>query len=507
MTTKTKSTPEGIRALLAIGPERLGLELKRKSFVDWLDVVYIQEPPKIGDTAESPTIKMVQWTHLIEIATLLGISLLITILKARQIGVSWLLAAYALWTALYHEGAVVLLLSRGEKEAIIFLGKVKTIYKFLPMALQESVGQDSNTEFTFPGMKSKISALASTEHAGRSETASLVIQDEADFHPWLDANYSAIKPTIDAGGQLIMASTTNKLRMRSLFKQIFKGSPANGWARRFFGWGVRPGRTIEWYNYVKTNAPETAKMSPELYMEQEYPTTAEEALSPSRVLSAFDLSILKLMMEDVKAPFKNLPGAPDLASIFQTYAVGKRYAAFTDTSHGTQNDAAATTIMDMRTGAIVADIFSSLVGPDELALQSAKLLKLYEYPLWAIEDNDWGVLTIARAQDLGYPNLFKDPDRNDQVGWHTDERSRYVLWGELIEAVKSRQITVFNTDGLAQFFDVIRNPLKGGRIEAQEGSHDDYPFATGGVWQMRKHVYLSSGKSVSIPVAWSVADA
>jgi len=41
-------------------------------------------------------------------------------------------------------------------------------------------------------------------------------------------------------------------------------------------------------------------------------------------------------------------------------------------------------------------------------------------------------------------------------------------------------------DGLSQFFTVIRNPDKRGRIEAQSGTHDDYPMAVGIAWQLRQ---------------------
>ena len=41
----------------------------------------------------------------------------IVILKARQLGVSWLVAGYALWTVLFSAGAKVLMLSQGEEEA------------------------------------------------------------------------------------------------------------------------------------------------------------------------------------------------------------------------------------------------------------------------------------------------------------------------------------------------------------------------------------------------------
>jgi hypothetical protein len=459
--------------------------LATRNFEDFLDYVRILEPPP-----GRGVIPFEKWPHLVETIDILDDERLLVILKARQVGISWLLAAYALWTAIYHRGAVVLELSQTEKVATALLGKCKTILSLLPPHLQTQVGQDSLTEMSFPDMQSKITALPSTESAGRSETATLVIQDEADYHAYLEANYAAVKPTIDAGGQLIMASTSNKRVATSLFKELYRGAPENGWKGQFIGWSARPGRDDGWLQGIRDNVPATLDMNPDLYMEQEYPATADEALAPSRVLSAFDPDILKLMQDDVRKPISKLGSA----NIYQRYAVGKKYAAGTDTSHGTGGDDAVTVIVDIMTGYVVADIQSSVMSPEDLAFQSVKLLEAYQNPIWAIEDNDWGIVTIRKAEELEYKQLYERA--NNKVGWHTDERTRTVLWGDLIEAINSRLLAIPSTNGLSQFVSVIRNPDKGGRIEAMSGTHDDYPMAVGIAWQMRNEAWNNSNKTL-----------
>jgi hypothetical protein len=69
-----------------------------------------------------------------------------------------------------------------------------------------------------------------------------------------------------------------------------------------------------------------------------------------------------------------------------------------------------------------------------------------------------------------------------------------MLWGELIEAIRERLITIPSRNGLNQFVSVIRNPDKDGRIEAMVGTHDDYPMAVGLAWQMRKEAYHQNSK-------------
>ena len=54
------------------------------------------------------------------------------ILKARQIGFSTLIAAYAFWLTFFYSDRSVLMLSRTEREAIKLLTKAKYGYQFLP---------------------------------------------------------------------------------------------------------------------------------------------------------------------------------------------------------------------------------------------------------------------------------------------------------------------------------------------------------------------------------------
>ncbi len=492
--------------------EHIDRELARRSFPDFLKFVKILEPTtpfKAGGI-----VQFEMWDYLVAFCEeLVGKPdgnpdkppdhpdnighLLLIILKSRQLGFSWTLAAYALWTAQFKPAANVLMLSQGALESVILLAKSRTIWENLPKYLQIPVGRDNDNTMEFPSEKSKITALPSTEKAGRSETATLVIQDEAEHHEYLDLNYAAIKPTIDAGGQFIQCSTVLKKRPASLFKAIFRNAPKNGFRALFYGWMCRPGRDKKWYNKVKAEAPTAEGITPDLYMEQEYPATAEEALRPSRVMAAFDQDALDDMQNDVKRPVETRNG---VVNIYQKPRVGRRYAAGSDTSHGVGQDYSVTVIVDVESGYVAADVFSNSLEPELFAFQSVQLLKDYYDPTWAIEDNEWGILTIRKAQDLRYPRLYEPTNHRGEptgkVGHHTGGNNRSTVWGELIEAVRDRVFIVPSQQGLAQFETVIRNYEKDGRIEGMVGTNDDYPMACAIAWQMRKEAYRGRAMKV-----------
>ena len=488
-------------------------ELGRRSFTYFLEHVRILEPPSA--TSRGGIIEFEMWEHMKEAAMLLAgkgnqqvpedepetpefirQKRLLNVLKSRQLGWSWILAAYAVWRAQFQEGSNILVFSQGQLESVAFLNKCKTIHENLPKHMKNPLGRSNDTLMQFTRMKSKITALPSTENAGRGETASLVIQDEADFHENLDLNYAAIKPTIDAGGQLVQVSTVNKKKAGTLFKEIHRNAPTNGFHAVFHGWKSRPDRDDAWYARVKAEAPTSDGMSPELYMEQEHPATAAEALAPSKHMAAFDSEALESMREnDAKEPVET---RNNITNIYQKPSVGKRYAAGSDTSHGVGADYSVTAVVDVETGYVVADVYSNTITPEMFAQESVNLLKDYNSPVWAIEDNDWGELTVAKAKELRYPRLYERRNSSGQpsgkAGWRTDSRSRPILWGELIEAVRERLVTIPSKDGLNQFTSVIRNPDKDGRIEGMVGTHDDYPMAVGLAWQMRKEAYRQASK-------------
>jgi len=246
----------------------------------------------------------------------------------------------------------------------------------------------------------------------------------------------------------------------------------------FYGWDVRPGRDEAWYNKQKANADD------ESHFTHEYPSSADEALAPPKSLAAFNHEVLNLMRRDCMEPVEVMPlwGETVFANIYRDYEPGKKYAAGTDTAHGGGGDDAATTILETDTGCVVADILSNQIEPQQLAMASMDLLHRYGNPIWGIEDNDWGILTISTAQDMSYPHLFSRAD--GKVGWHTSDSarldgSRFLLWGNLVAQTRIRGLTVYRAEGLSQFYTVIKNPKKHSRMEAQEGAKDDYPMAVG----------------------------
>src|SRR5215468_12275048 len=138
------------------------------------------------------------WPEQRRVARLLQEHRLVVALKARQLGLTWLVLAFALWLLLFHPIATVLLFSRRDDEATDLLAvRLRGMYDRLPAFLQaRGFTADNDHEWA---LSNGSRALAFPTTAGDSYTATLAVVDEADLCPDLDRLMRAVKPTIDGG--------------------------------------------------------------------------------------------------------------------------------------------------------------------------------------------------------------------------------------------------------------------------------------------------------------------
>ena len=485
---------------------RIEKEFARRNFIssgeepDFLDHVKILERAQIHSGVSGGAVPFQKWPYIVDLANAIVDNRLVSVLKARQLGFSWTCAAYAAWLLTFNHGTNVLMISKGQTEAFSLLDKVRFILKNLPEDWQAPLSPDSRSEIGIPNRDSKVLALPSTEDAGRSETASVVIQDEADFHEYHAQNYTAVKPTIDGGGQMIMGSTSNKREMSSLFKELYRAAPDNGWKTLFVPWHARPGRDEKWYDRTKDSVPvlDLEGMSPEQYMEQEYPGEETEALAPPKAQSIFDRDMIIGMAEECKAPIRQVGPA----HIYQEPRVGRRYVAGTDVASGVGLDYSVTVILDVNSGYVVADLVTNALAPEDFSVASMNMLEVYDNPDWAIENNfSDTVLTVAR--DENYPKLYRrtvgrGKTARREHGWRTDRMSRQNLFDELRQTFNDGHLTIPNKQGLDEFSTIIAAP--GEKPQAMGGAHDDYVMALGIALMCKKNRGIQShGKIIRLP--------
>ena len=133
------------------------------------------------------------------------------ILKFRQAGITELIAMYCLWLTMYHPNKKVNIISIKDTVAKKVLKKIKFMYKNLPWYLQTPIingrtgeyGSASTMEFSNGSI---IESIPTSDQAGRSESLSLLVIDEAAIVRWASTIWASAFPTLSTGGSAIVNS-------------------------------------------------------------------------------------------------------------------------------------------------------------------------------------------------------------------------------------------------------------------------------------------------------------
>lgn len=235
----------------------------------------------LSGAADADWVRFELWPAQVEVATTFQNDRLVVVLKARQLGMTWLAVAFALWLMLFFPIQTVLLFSLRDDEAVEIKRRLRGMYDRLPGWLKARFPMERDNDHEF-ALVNGSRALAFSTSSGDSYTGTLAIVDEADLIPDLARLMRSVKPTIDGGGRMIMLSRVDKFReeAKSPFKLIYRGATQGKtkWKAIFLPWHARPGRDAQWYEDTKREVLHRTHNDDE--MAEQYPATDEEALAP-----------------------------------------------------------------------------------------------------------------------------------------------------------------------------------------------------------------------------------
>ena len=222
-------------------------------------------------------------------------SMLLVILKARQLGLTWLCAAYCLWFVITKPMKLIVVISAKGDWAVEFMDRVYFIMRLLPAYLLPKIIKQTseNLVVEFPGgLQSTLKSIPTTEAGAQSKTPDVLILDETCWNPYIREIYNASKPGIvAAAGRIIAISNSIKTApgwgwTRDIFTGAMKNENDFDWI--FMPWWDRPGRATdeEIKQFEKDGTHPKAFIEGELRggmhpddAKAHYPATIEEAIS------------------------------------------------------------------------------------------------------------------------------------------------------------------------------------------------------------------------------------
>jgi len=459
------------------------------------------------------TVRYAVWPHLRLLHALEAEHRKLIVLKARQVGVSWHAAGVALHTAMFRPNANVLMLSKREVDASELLDKARFLFHHLPPWLSVATGRSNESRLEFPTRGSKITALPSTEDAGRSEAATLVILDEYAFHQYAESNFSAIRPTIDAGGRMLAISTADGFgnQFARLWEQaagvgfaqqadgpwVGRGEAPNGFRAVFLPWSVRPGRDGDWYAHATADADPHAAA-------QEYPSSPDMAfvtsgrpVFPSWALTP-EPSLQPLAREQWPLALQSLQGL----ILYRKPDGARKYLLGADVAQGrADGDASCLVVLDADDdhevahyhGSVEPEVFADIL--DLVASEYAGML--------GVESNNQGVSTIGRLRDIAGagPTRYRlyrrvgvglepsgkwRPTHLGRLGWTTTTSTKPRMINDLHEALRTGTLHLATPALLDELRVYARNA--DGSTSAPGHKHDDRVVALAIAYQMRRWV-------------------
>ncbi len=420
-------------------------------------------------------------------------ALIVAILKARQVGLTWLVLAYILWLMTFH-GGTYLLFSVGMRESKNLIKRLRGMHERLPPFLKHPDDDWLTTSGQLATGGEVVSLPASS---GDSFTASGVFIDEADLIRNLPELEERAEPTINDGGWIIYNSRSNPDEPDSLFKTIYTEARAKedaGTSTRhdpkpvFIPWSGRPDRDDAWYERQCTKA--LSKYQTLDSVHANYPSTEAEALSGRTEGKRLPVTYLaKVHRKSAPIPARDLP--PDVAALvlagqLRVYAAPDprcTYVAGGDPAEGLSgpsHDDSACVWVDYVTGEEVAVLQGRLEPTEDFPAATATVCRWYGRAAVLGERNNHGhaYLKGLRSKGVrvlsgpdGRPGFPKSPASKAQV-W-TD------VWGEVVaRAEDTMQALEQGQDPPPPLIrDIVTytqaKSLKADTCKAPTGKHDD----------------------------------
>jgi hypothetical protein len=440
------------------------------------------------------------------------------IIKARQLGFTTLISLLQLsqvMTTKYYSAYMIA--HNREDLKYLFDEKIRFAFDMLPEPLRVlyQVDKDNANQLKFENRECFSSSI-SVGLSARSKTIQFLhISEAAKIAKELKRWQDVIAGSFPAAQQICIESTAEGFDAFYDFVMDQRNNPNSTWKIHFYSWMwgedyiIDPPKNQSWKDdYTKIarkyflsldpvkeyNCTEaqwyfyyTKALELKEAIKSEYPFTIDEAFQGS---SRTIFSVTRILEAQIRAkePIKY----ENEFAIYELPKKDKFYTLGVDPSTGDGDDESAMSLRDFESGQQVA-VFSGKIRSDELARKAYWIGELYNWALIGWERNGAGIAGLERLIELDYPNIYRDikpglaehEEKEGKMGWATSTLTRPVMIDEYQAGFEDEILTVNDKKTLQQMSTFVRKD--NGRIEHEDGKHDDCLFADMIAWQMRKY--------------------
>ena len=399
-------------------------------------------------------------------------------------GISTLVAGYALYCMLFKESFKVLVIAVTQDVAKNIVTKVKVMHENLPVFLRGKVVDDNKLELSFTN-GSAIKAVSSSPAAARSFGLSLLIIDEFAFVQQSEEVWAASQMTLSTGGDAIILSTPNGVgnQYHKLYMQAVEGK--KGDSRETFNpislpWHLHPDRDENWRNL------QNDLLGPRLAGQE---CDCDFLSSGHTVVEG---EILQWYQDRTSEPIERRGiGLDYWLWAYPDY--GRGYVVFADVARGDGADNSSFQVVDVETLEQVAE-YDGKIGTREFGNFLVSVATEWNNALLCINNRNIGWDVVNQAIACGYTNLhysyrndpYLDPgiqlkrrydlvDKSDKIPGFTETNPiRTVAVSKLITYMTEKSVKINSKRLINQLFVFV---WLNGKAQAAPGYHDDLVIA------------------------------
>lgn len=431
------------------------------------------------------------WPHQQELWRMLRSKRKCIVLKARQLGITWAMALYALWTIMVYPSVRVLIVSISERESQDVLFRIRRLYESLPESVRSSFPVQKSTEemliLKHPEGPSIIQSLPSSSGAGRGLTVKLLIGDEAAKWPDASEQMASLRPTVGDIGQFVLASTAHGLN--AFYDQWMDAQDDDEWGTLFHNALARPDRDEEWVEReragLKDKGPQEYPLTPHeafissgggAFSNQTLVDYAENCVEPPRWIGRFERDAVNIITRRDKDGGWKVWEWPDPSREYFIAADVCGGEGGTDYSYAAVMDSISMTQVAAYHGKITPRNFT------EQLVRAGYLYRGQSGPAMLVpEANNHGSAVIALLIEWRYPRVYHQEvydqaqgRKRRRMGITTSWQSRPMMIGALQGALDDGVIGVRDKDAIREMERFVEVELPGGgsRYEASKGNDD-----------------------------------
>ena len=407
------------------------------------------------------------------------------ILKSRQLGMSTLCAGYSLWMMLFHKDRNILCVATKQETAKNMVTKVKFMFENLPSWLK--IDADENNKLTLRlANGSQIKATSAASDAGRSESVSLLIVDEAAFIDNIGEIWASSQQTLATGGGCIVLSTP--YGTGNWFHQTWvrAESKENDFLPVKLPWWVHPDRNQEWRDRQDELLGDPRMAAQECDCDF---STSGDTVFYSEYIEFYEKTYIKDPLER--------RGADRNLWIWEPCDYSRTYMVVADVARGDGKDFSAFHIIDIENNTQVGE-YKGQLGTKEFGHLLVGIATEYNNALLIVENANIGWATLQTIVEREYTNLYYSPksgevsidsyfnqymDTSKMVaGFTMTSKVRPMIIGKFQEYISDKGVT-FQSKRLLEEMKVF--VWKNGKAEAQPGYNDDLVMSFGIAMYMR----------------------